>query len=649
MKKESMDIDRLFETLLQQSPLLSNEKVHHLLYDSPKKAIPGSSIKQFLKTHLNFILMSTMILSIMIGFLTFLNFGSKQNTSQTNRKNQIELLSSKSQMNLTVSSVGKKESTNHHAVSTIRGKDFIAERENINNRNSDTTAKVKRESFLDKKPVNGTNYVLELTPEELKKLGVILTDSSIYYLNLTPDGIISGYNRPYYNLDYKDGRWVKNSRRRKSKKDHNEDILSFHSFYMYCSTNDQVINSFNRSSVCLYDELKQAYPKTNPGQLFYSRTDPSGEIQHTFFILDSLNAWTERTGIYDFLDLPLKSIDDTLVPVKVRLHNEDPVENIKILWFCSNEDFYQALPVRYQEKVREFYEPKKLLKRKYPLTDSNLVDYTWQYEFYDYMENLNYIDLSIEELSKIGIRLRKDTGKYATFRTGLEYQDKNGHTLWCKSPFNLSMSSKRDIDLVKLDLYAPYHSGFKTKILYRLSQYRNDSSLKMKELVPVRVKMEQFKDYCPWLREDMIFWYAPTEAFFDSLPPRIGNELKQDYRTIMIRRDPTISREEKLKLASSCKYFEECKATLFDISFIISPNPVTDNMTIDLELSQPDRISLSLFSVGGSKLLTLIPLTDMPTGRQHLSFSTSTLGPGMYLVTLQNKKGEFKTQRIIKL
>jgi hypothetical protein len=72
-------------------------------------------------------------------------------------------------------------------------------------------------------------------------------------------------------------------------------------------------------------------------------------------------------------------------------------------------------------------------------------------------------------------------------------------------------------------------------------------------------------------------------------------------------------------------------------------------MTIDLQLQQPEALSISIFSVWGSKLLTLQPLTNMPVGTQRLTFSTSSLGAGIYLVTIQNKKGEFKTQRIVKL
>ena len=47
--------------------------------------------------------------------------------------------------------------------------------------------------------VSGDEYVMELTNKELRNLGVNLGDSSIYYLNLTSGGVISGYNRPNYN------------------------------------------------------------------------------------------------------------------------------------------------------------------------------------------------------------------------------------------------------------------------------------------------------------------------------------------------------------------------------------------------------------------------------------------------------------------
>ncbi|HEY4785700.1 MAG TPA: T9SS type A sorting domain-containing protein [Bacteroidales bacterium] len=642
------DIERLFEKVIQQPPIINDEKVHSLLYHSPEQAIPGNPIKHFIKTHLNLIVMSTIIFSLLISTVIWTNFGKTQKTDiLSGAKNK--------QQDISLHNVPAKDIKTKDKTTGLE--DYQTEKRIVMelsrpksdsvllNKNNETSVQV----FLpvwDNHPVSGDEYVLELSKEELEKLGVILTDSAVYYLNISPNGLISGYNRPYYALQYKDGMWVKNSKRRKSKKAKNEDMVSFHSFYMYYSTNDQIINSFNNIEVCFYNELKQAYPKLSEIQSCYTRKSEDPQVKKVFSIIDSLNENTERKSIYDFLNMPLKSVDDTLVPIVIHYVSNDPVESTKILWFVTNDNFYNALPQRYQKKVRNFYEAKKLLKKRYP--DANLVDYPRHYEFNDYMENLNYIDLSREELEKIGIRFKNDTGKYSILRTGFEYRDENGHTLWCKSPYNMSMSGRKVL-LVKLNLYAPYQSGFKSKVLSKLSQGANDSALKMKELIPVRVKQEQFKDYCPWLDEDQIFWYAPTEAFFDSLPPRIGNELKQDYRTIMIRRDPNVPLEEKMKLTSSCKYFEECKATLFDVSFTISPNPVSDNLNLDLDVQLPDKISISIFSVGGRKLITLLPFTNMPVGPQHLSFPVSNLASGFYLVTVQNGKGLVKTQRIIKL
>ena len=95
---------------------------------------------------------------------------------------------------------------------------------------------------------------------------------------------------------------------------------------------------------------------------------------------------------------------------------------------------------------------------------------------------------------------------------------------------------------VKLDVYALFYSHFKQKILFNFSIMKKDEdSLKMNELIPVRIKKDLPDGY--QLEDDLIFWYAPTEAFFGSLPPRIGNQLKQEYKTIMMRRDPAVPLE----------------------------------------------------------------------------------------------------------
>jgi len=44
-------------------------------------------------------------------------------------------------------------------------------------------------------------------------------------------------------------------------------------------------------------------------------------------------------------------------------------------------------------------------------------------------------------------------------------------------------------------------------------------------LIPVVVKHEKFGLAVP---EDIIFWFEPTDTFFNTLPTELGNELKRN-------------------------------------------------------------------------------------------------------------------------
>ncbi|MDP4210695.1 MAG: T9SS type A sorting domain-containing protein [Bacteroidota bacterium] len=651
LKFSDKDIERLFEKAANQPPIIDDEKVHFLLYHAPQPASSGHSVKHFFKKYLNLIIMSTIISSIFVGVTLLMPAG--QHKSPTIKNNAQNFIAKKTySLNNNRQTTASNGKNGHLTAKTIKeGAHLIIAPDSvipaktntvattISNKQPETFSKTEPLPEWDGKPASGDDYIMELTSDELKNLGVLLNDSGLYYLNVTPNGIISGYNRPYFWASY-ESRQIPGFKRKTRYQKDIEKTVSFLPFYLCYSTNEQIINSFNNVSVSYYKELLPFYPQT-ASPLFYNRWDSTNFTRRFFSTLDSLNENTDRNFLFSMLKLPLKSMDDTLVPVLIRQkYYTDIVYKTRILWFVSNNDFYNALPARYQN-VREFYENKKLLKKKYP--DANLVDYNKHYEFYDYMENIHYIDLSKEELKKIGIRFLNGETE---FDAGIDYRNINNHLFLSKNPDFSTSGGRRNP--VKLDVYALFISNFKEKILRKLGlKEPNGDSLKMNELIPVRIKKDLPDGY--QLEDDLIFWYAPTEAFFDSLPPRIGNQLKQEYKTIMMRRDPAVPLEVKSKLSSSCTYFEECKATLFDVNIVLMPNPFTDNLNIELQLQQNEKLTISLFSMTGRKIQTLMPFTELQSGQYRFSYPASDINAGMYLLTVQNARGQLKSQRVIKI
>jgi hypothetical protein len=640
------DLERLFEKVLQQPPLLDDMKMRSLLNNAPEQAFSGGSIKQFIYSHLNSIVMSIVISSIVIGTLVLHNKGQRQENESSSVKIKTDIM--KAEVVQTAVKSNKGFVVHQFEPPEYQNKDksdhFSTIKSDRNVLSNIAPAVKEADSVPDVKPVSGEEYILDLTNEKLKKLGVLNTDSGLYYLNITPDGMMSEYCRPYDN-EATDGK----GNYFKIRNGNSENVLSVNTFYVYYSTNEQVFGSVsNHISVSVRNSFKLFYPLTRTEQSLYYRSDSSNSLKKLFAAIDSIPKDEGGKYISNFIPKLLKNRDDTLVPVIVHLLKPDLFgEKTKILWFISDSNFYNALPESHREKTKKFFETNKELKKKYHLT--NIVDYNSVYEDYDFFSKYtNFIDLTREELLKLGIRFKKDTNEY---RAGLEYRDIYSSLLFCKKSHCLisGIKSRKGQDtIVKPALYASYYSYFEDKILNEMpSRFRNNEQCKINELIPVRVKKNMPDNYM--LDDDIIFWFAATEAFFDSLPARIGDELKRDYTTIMMRRDPKISLEEKLNLSSTCKYFEECKATLFDVNFTVFPNPITENINIDLELFKPEKISVSVYSLTGRLLQTLQPMTSMPAGAKHLTFSASNLHEGFFIITFQNSLGLTKSQRIIKL
>jgi hypothetical protein len=69
MKKREMttnDLEQLFNTIIDQKPLINEEQVNSLLYNLPK-ASSGNAIKQFIQNHLNTLIFGTIVLSSLLG------------------------------------------------------------------------------------------------------------------------------------------------------------------------------------------------------------------------------------------------------------------------------------------------------------------------------------------------------------------------------------------------------------------------------------------------------------------------------------------------------------------------------------------------------------------------------------------------------
>ena len=135
----------------------------------------------------------------------------------------------------------------------------------------------------------------------------------------------------------------------------------------------------------------------------------------------------------------------------------------------------------------------------------------------------------------------------------------------------------------------------------------------------------------------MICWYYPTEDFLNSLPDKIGEELKSEVEIITNNSQST---------TKSCTYYEVCKSTLLLDNFKLYPNPANYSVTIEFDVNEEVEGSISIVNIAGARLKTLVPNSTFITGQNTYQLDLSGITPGIYLISINTDKG-FKTQRLV--
>ena len=166
-------------------------------------------------------------------------------------------------------------------------------------------------------------------------------------------------------------------------------------------------------------------------------------------------------------------------------------------------------------------------------------------------------------------------------------------------------------------------------------------------MVPVLLSKDSFKLFP--INKDKILWFTPNEAFFDSLPVNIGDELRKEYNIVQMLNSPIITNDEKADLPTTCKYFEECKSNLFEVSNIeLYPNPANETVTLSFVTDKSTNLTIMLYDILGRPVKQLKPSTYFPMGKQNFQLSLINVKSGIFLLNIRNTEGNYKTVRLIK-
>jgi hypothetical protein len=381
------------------------------------------------------------------------------------------------------------------------------------------------------------------------------------------------------------------------------------------------------------EELKQIGIARKGNATFYHNSCPNGDCDwqlscqiklipeneritthNDFYVRFVTNSNFEPEGGSDFY-----SSMDILVPV---------VTNNKagqIFWFTPHESLFAKLPARYGY-LKNVYDNLKCLKEKYPnKTFTNFLSIGGE----SVLDAVNYLKLSAQELINIGIIINEDNVVFHSKNNNYTLKITNtGSTYSTGSDEDFKSFPPNPYPVVMTDTLG-------RRIFVRKSIIEKDSlSQIMNILVPVRINLNEV--ILP-NKDVMICWYYPTEDFLKSLPVKIGDELKSEVGII---------NETNQSSTKSCTYFEVCKSTLKLDNFKLYPNPAKYSVTIEFDISEEARGSVSIVNIAGARLKTLVPNSTFRSGRNSYQMDLSGITPGIYLISINTDKG-FKTQRLI--
>jgi hypothetical protein len=332
-----------------------------------------------------------------------------------------------------------------------------------------------------------------------------------------------------------------------------------------------------------------------------------------FFIAYTTNSQFEPDGSGNFY-----SSMDTLIPV---VSNNQAGQ---IFWFTPHESVFNLLPDRYKY-LKSTYKNLICLKKKYP-----------KRSFTNYLETgserildpINVLKLNKEELQKIGVLINDEC---------VIFQTKNKkYTLKICKTGTYSSGNDEDLFVFPPNPYPVLMTDTLGHRIYNVNSITNkDSLLKIVNiLVPVRINLSEIVSKN---QEVIICWYFPTQEFLNSLPKKIGPEIKSEINNIT-----TGSKGSSI----SCNYFEVCRSSLKLDNFKLYPNPASSSVTIEFENSEEIIGSISIVNMAGLKLREILPNTSFLSGHNSYQMNLSGINSGIYLIYVNTKRG-FKTQRLI--
>lgn len=325
----------------------------------------------------------------------------------------------------------------------------------------------------------------------------------------------------------------------------------------------------------------------------------------------------------DFID-DIETRNDTLFPIIFPgLKGEYSTESL-ILWFTFTDQLYNILSFNHKETVNEFLRYKAYKKLA---SGKDLIYYVSPY----YIEMNKVLKLSNVQLEKLGFKYYEDSVEYKGFYNGnqLKWIEKNSGS----GSYGVRQSSETPkSNLISIFVTNTKGSPHNASFMDYSIQNMGIDEPNLQHCIPVLV--ERFG----WSK-NLIFWFLPTDGFFEALPKEISQQLQAEYNYITAPNKAELEKPE-------CKYFDECRNTLDASNFKVFPNPANSNATVSFTLNEPIDGQITLVDLAGREQQVLQAQTQFSSGFHRLDMDVSEVPEGVYLITLYSDKG-IQVQRFI--
>lgn len=501
--------------------------------------------------------------------------------------------------------------------------------------------------------------ILDLSKEELTRLGFMFDEEGYYYLNKLPDGT-------------KMNCWSWHTTKDKTSTIPlgilgNADIKSGGGSVGWGS--GKWVNKENKSPLHDFD----FYPVIT--------TDLNGENVNP---IDQVAVQAKRSfGL----------MNDTLVPVlfsRSKLGGYDTED--KLVWFKVSDQFFDLLKTEQSKKAKDNYNIAKVFIQNRTPTDRVVLDYV------DYFLQPFTVKLKPQVLECFGIVLSKDRVDYqfTSYKTEMKWWvDQSGigvnnYTLGSGSE-EITVAAGDGIPLIMTDGSkdpdgnekkgkCPMIFAFSKKFngnTVGLGYYMSDLDL----MVPVQIDDPEASDF---LRE-LIIWIYPNEQFFSCLPSDIAYQMRNEFNYQKKRLDPNFvplmdgsigtkggglakdtvrmggsigiggADQKKGSVVESvepvpCVYFTNLCESLTGLDYVnLYPNPVIDKLNVDLVLQKAKKIRFRVFDLGGRVIFDEGSPENFPDGGQFThQMDVSKLQNGFYLLVMTDEEGAKLTRRFVK-